>query len=746
MERARSRCAVLALGTALFWVGPASAANLETAPPPATVEYGAHLKPDGWVDFGLRAPSADMVDLLIYDTADAKTPATSVPMTRNGTGDWGIRVHGPGVGAGTFYMYRLTGHGTAAANAPFGTVMNGNFVLNDPYAYRTGEVGYSKFYLSPPFVDTQQPIYAGGGKSVVYDHGADPAPSHVMVRPEDLIVYELHVQDYTARLDGLPPALRGTYLGLTQGGLKTPGGLTAGIDHLAELGVTAVELMPVMQYDKETTSAPGRVNHWGYMTTNFVAPESRYASQPGEEVVELKHLVQAFHDRGIAVFMDVVYNHTAEGSWVQDGRLADKCYNLCDDIPEIYRGTGNGFFANASGTGNDVDFSGGGRFTKRLVRDSLTLWHTAYGVDGFRFDLARVLADGSTDAAAWVSADPRFARAHLHAEPWDLEGQWWNFMDSPPWDWQNNRWAKWIGKYRDGTRLFSKSDLRDPGTLKRLIEGRGAVPGADGPASSKPWRSINFVAIHDGYTLRDCMFFNDSDGSQNCWDSSADEDLRRRREKFLLGLLLTSNGVPLLQQGDEFGRTKSGAGQDGAKNSWDWESTSGDAGVNGVNWIDWALKDGNPDGSPNGPRYGRELSEWTRGLIALRRRWTQFRQADFAEYAAAPRAAPGDPANDGRLSYSWQGPAAGSPSQLAVIRWGRPGEPDLMVIYNESWSPFSVTNLADWSRRPWRVLARSWVPHGDDLCALPDWTACPDAGTTFTVDGRAMAILAASRD
>ena len=152
------------------------------------------------------------------------------------------------------------------------------------------------------------------------------------------------------------------------------------------------------------------------------------------------------------------------------------------------------------------------------------------------------------------------------------------------------------------------------------------------------------------------------------------------------------------------------------------------------------------DGSPNAPRYGRELSEWTRGLIALRRRWTQFRLPDFAEYAPAPRVKPGDPTNDGRLSYSWEGPPAGSPSQIAVIRWGRPGEPDLMVIYNESWAAISVTNLSDWSHRPWKVLARSWLPRGADLCVAPEWTSCPDAGQTFAVEGRSMAILASSRE
>ncbi len=422
MRTQRLTCLLGALGFALLGARSGAAFEIETAQPSA-IDYGAHPHADGWVDFGLHAPPAATIDLLLYDAPDARTPANTVPMVRNDNGDWGIRVHGPGVGPGLLYMYRATGHGTASKQTPFGTVLNGSFVLSDPYAYRTQDVRYSKVFSSPPFVDAAQPVYAGGGKSAVYDHAADPKSSHVEIRPEDLVVYELHVQDYTARIAGLAPELRGTYLGLAQGGLRTPDGLSAGIDHLAELGVTAVELMPVMEYDEDTTTAPGRVNHWGYMTTNFFAPEARYAAKPGEEIVELKQLVQAFHARGIAVFMDVVYNHTAEGSWVQDGRLADKCYDLCDDIPEIYREGPNGGFANDSGTGNDIDFSGGDRFTKRLVRDSLALWYTTYGIDGFRFDLARVLADGSTDAAAWIDHDPRFGRAHLHAEPWDLGGQ-----------------------------------------------------------------------------------------------------------------------------------------------------------------------------------------------------------------------------------------------------------------------------------------------------------------------------------
>jgi isoamylase len=550
------------------------------------IQYGAHPRADGGVDFGLHAPTAEAVELLLYDAPDALTPARVLSMQRNAAGDWGLSTRGPGIGPGTLYLYRLTGHGTATAARPFGTVLNGNFVLNDPYAYRTQEVGYSRVYTSIPFVDTQVSLYAGGGKSIVYDHAADPPLDHVILRPEDLIVYELHVQDYTARLASLAPELRGTYLGLVQPGLRTPGGLAAGIDHIAELGVTAVELMPVAQYDMETAHTRDRLNHWGYESTNFSAPEARYAVTPGAQVVELKRLVQAFHARGIAVFLDVVFNHTAESAWVKDGRLAFKCYNLCDDVPEIYRADAAGGFANDSGTGNDLDFSGDDRFTKQLVRDSLALWYQAYGIDGFRFDEALLLAIGSKDAARWVSDDPRYAAAHLHAELWDHPQQWYEFMDSPPYDWRNNRWAKWLGRYRDAARRFSKSDLRDPVTLKHLIEGRDAVSGSEAPASSKPWRSIAFVTIHDGYTLRDCTVFDDSDGSHNCWSSGNDEDLRRRREKLLLGLLLTSAGVPLLQQGDEFGRSKSGAGQEVARNSWEWESASGDTSVNIINWID----------------------------------------------------------------------------------------------------------------------------------------------------------------
>jgi isoamylase len=713
-------------------------------------EYGAHLDAEGWVHFALHAPDANQVDLLLFEAADATTPSQVIPLQRHGA-DWRIKIRGPQVGPGSAYMYRAEGPQDISADDHFGRMFNEHYALGDPYAYQTQNVAFSELFESTPFTDVKAPIYAGGGKSLVYDHASDAFPGHVTIEPEDLIVYELHVQDYTARLEALEPGLRGTYLGLAQSGLTTPGGLTAGIDHLVELGVTAVELMPVMEYDEETGNVSGRLNHWGYMTTNFFAPEARYAAVQGEQVVELKQLVKAFHDRGIAVFLDVVYNHTGEqGPWLEQGRLAAKCYNLmCAALPQVYRSTADErFFFNNTGTGNDVSFTGGdGRYTKRLVTDSLGLWHNAYGIDGFRFDLARILADGSDSAADWIDNDEDFGAAHLHAEPWDVGGVWWDFMDNFGWGDDNNRWTKWIGQYRDRVRKFSQSELRDRQAFKRLIEGYG-LTSEGSPASTRPWRSVNFVAVHDGYTLRDCTFFNDPGGSHNCWDSGGDENLRRERSKLLLGVLLTSQGVPLILQGDEFGRTQSGAlSQADAHNTYNYESATGDPAINHVNWIDWRLKDSDAGGSPNAPAYGQELFDWTRGLIALRKQWSHFRRADFAAYAIdAPDDRDGR-RNDGRFTYAWEGPGEGEPSQLAVIWWGQAGEPDIMVVYNEHWQPFTLTNLGDWSRGNWQVLARSWFGHEADLCDLAAWeTSCPHAGSAIEVKGTSLAILISDND
>jgi isoamylase len=750
---------VVTVGLCLLLIVVSFRADKEPLAAPLSVKptteknYGAHIDPQGWVHFVVYAPAAQEVNLLLFKTQDAQDPSNLIPMKKVGD-DWKIRVKGPGIGHSTLYLYQAKGPRTVSSRQPYGPSFNEHYYLNDPYAYQTQNVNYPAFFRSSPLIDSQTVTYAGGGKSLVYDHSRDAPSNHVEIKREDLIVYELHVQDYTARIAGLDPAKRGTYLGLVQRDLKTSGRLSAGLDHLVELGVNAVELMPVMEFDEMTGNEEGRLNHWGYMTTNFFAPEARYASVPGQQVAEFKQLIHALHDRGIAVFLDTVYNHTGEQSpWTDgDGRLNAKYYNFRGLAnTQVYRSTSDGkFYFNNTGTGNDVGFVGGDRFTKRLVRDSLALWYRTYGIDGFRFDLARILADGSQDAADWVDNDPRYAKAHLHAEPWDLGGQWWDFMDNFSWSYANNRWAKWLGKYRDHIRRFSASGLKNCTAFKQLIEGYGSVgEGIAAPASTKPWRSVNFLAVHDGYTLRDCVFFNDNDGSHNCWDSDGNEGLRREREKLLLGILLTSQGVPLLLQGDEFGLTKAGAtSQAEVHNTYNYESTTGDVTVNHVNWVDWRLKDGDNSESPWGPTYGRELFAWTKNLIALRKQWRHFRRADFAPYVheAWNGGKNAGASNDAKFSYAWEGHGDGEPTQLAVIWWGRKGEPDLMVIYNEHWQELTVNNIKDWSQGDWKMLARSWMTGDQDFCDVKGWQTCEAVGDGVTLKGRSMVILISDND
>ncbi|MBV8223681.1 MAG: hypothetical protein JO232_00655 [Verrucomicrobia bacterium] len=708
--------------------------------------YGAHPDAGGWINFDVFSPDATQVSLLLYNTPNATKPEQVVPMKKHGN-DWRVRIRGIGVGVGLLYMYQAEGPLDVKPDAENGQMFNPIYPLGDPYAYNTQDVTYSTVFASTPFLRGTVPCYAGGGKSIVYDHSKDPQPDHVSIPAQDLIICEVHVQDYTARIASLNPSHRGTYLGLATSGLKTPQGSAAGIDHLVEMGINAVELMPVMEYDQDTGNAPDRLNHWGYMTTNFFTPESRYAANPDNKIVELKQLIKAFHDHGISVILDTVYNHSGEGGTYKDdkGELAAKYYNfrgLCN--MQMFRATPDGrFYSNCTGTGNDIDFrDGAGTYPKRMTSDSLKLWYINFGADGFRFDLARILGDGSDDAAEWVNNIQEIKDAYLISEPWDLCGQWWDFMDSGNWNYGNNRWTKWLGKYRDDIRNFSKSTLGNRTTFKRLIEGRGNTA-AGGPASTKPWRSINFLAVHDGYALRDTVYYNDNDGSQNCWDSGGDENLRREREKLMLGILLTSEGVPLLFQGDEFGCTKAGALGD-AKNTYNYESKSGDAKINNVNWIDWRLKDGDNTESPQGPTYGKELCQWTKALISLRKKWTHFRKADFPAYApqAFNGGADSGAKKEGCITYSFEGPGDGHATQLAIIHWGLPGEPNLMVIYNENDTPFTVNNLRDWSQGNWKILARSWFGSGSDFGDLNNWQAtCPDAGSSIEIKGRSMAIL-----
>ncbi len=648
-------------------------------------------------------------------------------------------------------MYRAQGPQDISADDQFGRMFNEHYAARRPVRLQNPERRVLRSCsTSTPFTDIKVPIYAGGGKSLVYDHAADAFPGHVRIEPEDLIVYELHVQDYTARLEALEPGLRGTYLGLAQSGLTTPGGLAAGIDHLVELGVTAVELMPVMEYDEETGNVAGRLNHWGYMTTNFFAPEARYAAVEGEQVIELKQLVKAFHDRGIAVFLDVVYNHTGEqGPWVRAGAAGRQVLQ-----PHVH-GAPPGLSRHP---GRAVLLQQHRHRQRRELHGRRRPLHQAAGRPT-RSASGTTLTASTASASTWRGSSPTAPTAPptgsttMRISPprtcMPSRGTW-AASGGTSWTISAGATPTIAGRSGSGSTATACGASRSPGlrdrsAFKRLIEGYGLTDDGS-PASTRPWRSVNFIAVHDGYTLRDCTFFNDAGGSHNCWDSGGDENLRRERSKLLLGVLLTSQGVPLILQGDEFGRTKSGArSQADAHNTYNYKSATGDPAINHVNWIDWRLKDGDAGGSPNAPAYGQELFDWTRGLIALRKQWSHFRRADFADVRHG-RARTGA-ANDGRFTYAWEGPAEGEPSQLAVIWWGKAGEPDLMVVYNEHWEPFT----RDQSRRlvagqlagPGPVVVRR---RGGPLRPSGLGDSCPDAGGAIEVKGRSMAILISDND
>jgi pullulanase/glycogen debranching enzyme len=224
--------------------------------------YGAHFE-GAWINFDVFSPDATQVNLLLYATANATLPDQIVPMKKDGN-DWRVRIRGRGVAVGLLYMYQAKGPLDVKPDAEYGQMFNPNYPLSDPYAYDTQDVTYSTVFAFTPVVKATVSCYAGGGKSIVYDHSKDALPDHAKIAPQDLIIYELHVQDYTARIAALDPSRRGTYLGLATSGLKTPQGSSAGIDHLVELGVNAVELMPVIRSCSDVHPIDGQCDAIGY--------------------------------------------------------------------------------------------------------------------------------------------------------------------------------------------------------------------------------------------------------------------------------------------------------------------------------------------------------------------------------------------------------------------------------------------------------------------------------------------------
>ncbi|MGA9873320.1 MAG: glycogen debranching protein GlgX [Rhodococcus sp. (in: high G+C Gram-positive bacteria)] len=443
-----------------------------------------------------------------------------------------------------------------------------------------------------------------------FDWQADRAPK----RPyHETVIYEAHVKGMTVAHPDVPEALRGTYAGLAHPAI---------IEHLQNLGITAIELMPVHQFMQDQVLLDkGLRNYWGYNTFGFLAPHADYASNPnaGGAVTEFKAMVREFHAAGIEVILDVVYNHTAEGNHMGPTisfRGIDNAayYRLVDGDLEHYM--------DYTGTGNSLNARH--PHTLQLIMDSLRYWVTEMHVDGFRFDLASTLARELHDVdrlSAFfdlVQQDPVVSQVKLIAEPWDVGEGGYQVGNFP------GLWTEWNGKYRDTVRDYWRGEPATLGEFASRLTGSSDLYEATG---RRPGASINFVIAHDGFTLNDLVSYNDKHNEANGEDNNDGEshnrswncgvegptedpeilDLRGRQIRNIMATLLLSQGTPMIAHGDEMGRT-----QQGNNNVYCQDSE--------LAWMDWSLAETNA-----------ELIEFTRKAIALRGDHPVFRRRRFFE-------------------------------------------------------------------------------------------------------------------
>ena len=446
----------------------------------------------------------------------------------------------------------------------------------------------------------------------------DPAFTWGRDRPaqrgwHETIIYEMHVKGFTMRHPEVPEEARGTFAGLSS---------AAVVDYLRDLGVTAVELLPVHAFihDRHLIER-GLRNYWGYNTIGFFTPHPGYLGRGG--IGEVKTFVQVMHDAGIEVILDVVYNHTAEGSHMGP----TLSFRGIDNRSYYFLMGEQRYYNDFTGTGNALELRH--PYVLRMVTDSLRYWVEEMRVDGFRFDLATTLArvEGPFDEHASfldaVAQDPVLTSVKLIAEPWDTGLGGYQVGSFPP------GWSEWNGKYRDTVRRFWKGDEGQLAEMASRLSGSADIYKHRG---RRPWASVNFITAHDGFTLRDLVSYNDKhneankennrDGatdnhSWNCGAEGATDDpkiraLRRRQMRNLLTTLMLSQGVPMLLAGDEFART-----QGGNNNPYCQDSEIG--------WLDWNLD-----------QEGEDLRAFTRRLIALRREHIVFHRSRFFQGRTIP--------------------------------------------------------------------------------------------------------------
>jgi glycogen operon protein len=561
------------------------------------------------VNFALYSENATAVDLCIFDEDGGET---RLRLGQRTAFVW----HGyvPDLGPGTRYGYRVHG----PYDPEVGLRFNPEVVLLDPYARALDGVerwdrGCFAYRLGDPggdLVASDEPAL-GAPRAVVVDPSydwEDDAPPRIPLHRS--VIYEAHVRGLTMRHPEVPEALRGTYAGVAHPAI---------VAHLRELGITAIELMPVHAFvDDKHLLDRGLRNYWGYNTIGFFAPDVRYRSDTvlGSEVREFKSMVKALHRAGIEVILDVVYNHTAEGN-----HLGPTFSFKGIDNPTYYRLAGEPrYYYDYTGTGNTLNVRHPQVLT--LIMDSLRYWVEEMHVDGFRFDLASALArqlhdvDRLSSFFTLIHDAPSLREVKLIAEPWDVGEGGYQVGNFPV------RWAEWNGRYRDAIRGLWKGEGGRAGEIGYRLTGSSDLYQESGRT---PAASINFITCHDGFTLRDLVSYdgkhneangeNNADGSDherswNCGVEGPTDDpgvnaLRRRQQRNLLATLLLSQGTPMLLCGDEFGRT-----QRGNNNAYCQDSE--------ISWVDWSWDE-----------EQQALFDFTRRLLRLRRAHPGLHRAQF---------------------------------------------------------------------------------------------------------------------
>jgi isoamylase len=693
-------------------ISAAVATALDIAPG-ISAPLGASVQPGG-VNFSVFSRSATLIELLLFDHPNASEPSIVIPLDPSSHRTyhyWHTFV--AGLAPGQVYAYRARG--------PFeperGLRFDPEKVLLDPYGLSVAV---------PDGYDRQAARVAGGNaatamKSVVADPGRyDWEGDRPLHRPfAETIIYELHVRGFTKHpSSGVDRRIAGTYAGLIE---KIP--------YLQDLGITAVELLPVFQFDPQ--DAPGgRPNYWGYQPVSFFAPHLAYSSRADVlgALDEFRDMVKALHRANIEVILDVVFNHTAEGK---------------DDGPTLcYRGLANEFYytlqpdkaryADFTGCGNTLNANQ--PIVRRLIQDSLRYWVTQMHVDGFRFDLASILSRDESGnplpnpPVLWdIESDPLLAGTKLIAEAWDAAGLYevGRFI--------GDTWQEWNGRFRDDVRRFLRGENRAVSGLATRLLGS---PDIYGHEDREAEQSINFVTCHDGFTLNDLVSYdqkhneangeNNRDGSDdniswNCGvegptDDPAVEALRTRQVKNFLAIEMLAAGTPMLYMGDEMRRT-----QDGNNNAYCHDAA--------FNWVDWGQLE----------RHG-EIHRFVKGLNRFRQHRDVVAQGlglSLNELLEQAR-------------IRWHGVHLDQPDwgehshSLAMTVQSVGGRFLLHAMFNAYWEPltFELPLAPANNRQSWRrCLDTALAP---PLDIAPWEVADAVLERTYTVQPRSVAVLALS--